>query len=88
MGFRTLKYGVNEQQLRYSRESGPGQMATRSRSQMIESEAAMSCLRWNVRWRASMAAATSNSAAMSSQRWHVRWLGIYGCGLSLSSVLI
>ena len=40
MGFRTLKYGVNEQQLRYSRESGPGQMATRSRSQMIESEAA------------------------------------------------
>jgi hypothetical protein len=28
-----------------------------------------------------------NSAAMSSPRWHVRRHGIYGCGLSLSSVL-
>jgi len=60
MGFRNVKYGVNEQQLQYSRESGPGQIATKSRSQMIESEAAKSGQRGYVRWRVSMAAAYKN----------------------------
>ena len=41
MGFWIVKYGVYEQQLQHSRESGPGQIVTRSRSHMIESEAAM-----------------------------------------------
>lgn len=57
MGFWIVKYGVNEQQLQYSRESGPGQMATRSPSQMIESEAAMACQRGQVRQWASVATA-------------------------------
>ena len=38
-----------------------------------QSEAAMSCQRGQERWRASMAAATSNSAAMSCRRGLVRW---------------
>lgn len=57
MGFRNVKYGVNGQQLHHSRESDPGQIATKSRSQMIESEAAKSGQRGYVRWRASVAEA-------------------------------
>ena len=49
MGFRNVKYGVNGQQLHHPRESDPGQIVTRSRSQMIESEAAKSGQRGYVR---------------------------------------
>ena len=73
MGFRTVKYGVNEQQLQYSRESDPGQIVTRSRSQMIENEAAMSCLRWLVQRRASMAAAEFSSHVIPTLACAMAW---------------
>ena len=61
MGLRTVKYGVNKQQFQHSCESGPGQIVTRSRSHILESEADMSCRRGQVRWQASLAAAEFSS---------------------------
>jgi len=59
MGVRTVKYGVNEQQLQHSRESGPGQMATRSSSQMRRAnQPCHACA--GMRDGASMAAAPKN----------------------------
>ena len=54
-------------------------------SHLWRRQAAVSCLRWLVRWRASVAAAEFSNHVMPTPAFAMA--GIYGCSLSLSSFL-